>query len=215
MDDKLLLRLERCGRCLHLFAICRCWYRGQTYCGDDCRVPARAEQKSAARATYQGTPEGREDHRDRNRELRKCAAPRVMDQGSEILVPSSSVWLPKGPLSPMDGAVEANGGSHDDDPTDCNPRLPPLRLASRGATLQHHQPPPRAAFYDHLDQPRVQAMGHHVPGRRVCRRARRPVCSALPPCRDPRRVLARQASTRYRSPRPATKPVTPQAELIT
>src|SRR5882724_174051 len=133
MDDKLLLRLERCGRCLHLFAICRCCYRGQTYCGDDCRVPARAAQKSAARATYQGSPEGREDHRDRNRELRKCAAPRVMDQGSEILAPSSSVWLPKGPLSPMDGAVEANGGSHDDDPTDCNPENKPSLDESAGA----------------------------------------------------------------------------------
>src|SRR3954467_12398297 len=41
-------------------------------------------------------------------------------------------------------------------------RLLALRLTSRGATLQRHQPPPRAAFYDHLDEPGAQAVGYHA-----------------------------------------------------
>src|SRR5438552_16948976 len=101
MDGKLLLRLERCLGCQGLFPICRACYRSQTYCGDDCRKPARVAQIRAARATYQAAPGGREDHRDRNRELRKRAAPitSVMDHGSEILAPSSSVCLPQSPTS--------------------------------------------------------------------------------------------------------------------
>lgn len=111
MDGKLLLRLERCLGCQGLFPICRCCYHGQTYCSDDCRGPARAAQSRAARATYQASPGGREDHRDRNRELRKRAAPitSVMDQGSEILAPSSSVCLPQGPSSLMSSELEVEG----------------------------------------------------------------------------------------------------------
>jgi hypothetical protein len=104
-----------------VFPICRCCYHGQTYCSDDCRKPARAAQIRAARATYQASPGGREDHRDRNRELRKRAAPitSVMDQGTEILAPSSSVCLPQGPSSLMSSELEVEGRDHDDDdPTD-------------------------------------------------------------------------------------------------
>src|SRR5512143_308868 len=123
MHGKLLLRLERCGGCLSLFPICRCCYRGQTYCSDDCRKPARKAQIRTAHATHQASPDGRDDHRDRNRELRKRAAPvtSVMDQGSEILAPSSSVCLPQGPIAPISGVAEVEGRSHDDaDPTDCS-----------------------------------------------------------------------------------------------
>jgi hypothetical protein len=42
-------------------------------CSDDCRKPARASQLRVIRATYQASPGAREDHRDRNRELRKRA----------------------------------------------------------------------------------------------------------------------------------------------
>jgi hypothetical protein len=57
MDDE-LLRLERCGLCLGLFALCRACYRGQSYCGVACQVPARAAQKRTARARHQQSPEG-------------------------------------------------------------------------------------------------------------------------------------------------------------
>ena len=61
MDD-LLLRVERCVDCEHLFWICRRCYRGQTYCGDRCRGPARAEQAKTARAKHQKSPRGRRAH---------------------------------------------------------------------------------------------------------------------------------------------------------
>jgi hypothetical protein len=41
-----------------------------------------------------------------------------MDQGSEILAPSSSVCLPRGPSSLMFSELEVEGRNHDDDPTD-------------------------------------------------------------------------------------------------
>ncbi|MGH8516761.1 MAG: hypothetical protein ACREUE_04815, partial [Panacagrimonas sp.] len=69
MDDT-LLRLERCGFCVGVFALCRACFRGQVYCDDSCRVPARRAQKRAARARHQQSPEGLEDHRERNRDLR-------------------------------------------------------------------------------------------------------------------------------------------------
>ena len=98
MDDRLLLCLERCGLCGDLFALCRPCFRGHSYCDDGCRSPARASQRKQARARHQASPLGREDHRDRNRELRlrKRAAvgASVMDQGSEKLAPTVSVWLP-------------------------------------------------------------------------------------------------------------------------
>jgi len=123
MHGKWLLVLERCLGCQALFLICRSCYHGQVYCGDACRKRARAAQVIMARAKHQATPHGRDDHRDRNRALRGRSAPitSVMDQGSEILAPSSSVCLPQGPSAPMSGAVEVERRNDDDaDPTDCS-----------------------------------------------------------------------------------------------
>ena len=104
MDEE-LVRLERCGLCLGVFALCRGCYRGQSYCRDTCQVPARTLQKRAARARHQRSPEGRADHAERNRELRqrKREAARVMDHGSEKLAPQRSVCLSQGSSPPMDG----------------------------------------------------------------------------------------------------------------
>lgn len=100
MDDELLC-LERCCGCNGMLSICRRCYRGQTYCGDACRVPARAAQARAARSTYQRSLRGRRTRRDRNRELRNRQAPITseMDQGSEVVAPTSSVCLPQSPTS--------------------------------------------------------------------------------------------------------------------
>ena len=38
-----------------------------------------------------------------------------MDQGAELLAPTSSVCLPQGPHTPMTGVVEAEGRSQDDE----------------------------------------------------------------------------------------------------
>ena len=48
MDDKRLLCLERCGFYGRLFALCRLCFRGQGYCDDRCRSPARMAQKNIA-----------------------------------------------------------------------------------------------------------------------------------------------------------------------
>jgi hypothetical protein len=136
MDDKLLLCLERCGACGGLFALCRPCYRGQSYCDEACRGPARAAQKKQARADHQASPLGRADHRDRNRELRlrKRAAvgAGVMDQGSEKLAPTASVWLPMAAIAPMDGALGIGGKRHDDVPTDRDPEDQPTLDSSAG-----------------------------------------------------------------------------------
>src|SRR3954471_20880720 len=118
MDDKQLLCLERCGFCSSLFALCRPCFRGQGYCDDACRSPARAAQKQQARARHQASPLGRKDHRDRNRDwrLRKRAATEagVMDQGSEKLATPGSVWPPVDAISPMDGVLIIGEKPHAD-----------------------------------------------------------------------------------------------------
>src|SRR5260370_20438131 len=108
MKDELLLRFERCGLCFGLFALCRGCYRGQSYCSDACQAPARTAQLRAARARHQQSPEGRADHADRNRELRrrKREASRVMDHGSEKLASERSVCLPQGSTPPTDGGED-------------------------------------------------------------------------------------------------------------
>ena len=84
------LRQRWCRGCLELFLVCRSCDRGQRYCSERCRAPARRAQRSAARLRHQRSPEGRADHRDHQRALRRRR--RVMDQPSaepssmEILV---------------------------------------------------------------------------------------------------------------------------------
>jgi len=136
MDDEVLV-LERCGFCVGVFPICRPCYRGQTYCSGDCRKPARAAQKKEARARHQQSPLGREDHRDRNRDLRlrkrAVATVSVMDQGSEKLARLVTVCLPEGLTPPMDGG-EVLGRKHDnDDPTDRDPEDEPALDESTGS----------------------------------------------------------------------------------
>lgn len=59
-----------------------------------------------------------------------------------------------------------------------------------------------------VDQARLQAVGQHLPRRRVRRRTRRPLRPALPSRRDHRRVVARQTP-------PRSRPAAPEAESIT
>ena len=76
----------RCHECLALFFVCEPCFRGHGYCAEECRVTARRRQLRAANARHQRTEEGREDHRDRQRELRRRQRERsgVTDQGSAI-----------------------------------------------------------------------------------------------------------------------------------
>jgi len=82
---EIALRQRSCRSrdCGILFWICRPCDRGQQYCSDPCRSRARLQQRRRANARHQQSPEGRLDHRDRQRAYRlRCAGPRVTDQGS-------------------------------------------------------------------------------------------------------------------------------------
>ena len=69
MVCRVLVAIE-CRRCDEPFELCLCCYRGQAYCGDECRDQARKEQKRRARADYLrrlGQEAVRDDNRRRKR----------------------------------------------------------------------------------------------------------------------------------------------------
>lgn len=79
--------------CHAIFFICTHCDRGHRYCSDQCRQQARRQQRRYANSRHQQSPEGRLDHRDRQREYcrRRQAQSRVTDQGSlSITSPASS-----------------------------------------------------------------------------------------------------------------------------
>lgn len=83
--DQLLFRERRCHArdCGALFYICRSCFRGQRYCSEACRQLTRRDQRRAANRRHQQSPEGRLDHRDRQRAYRLARLlVRVTDQGS-------------------------------------------------------------------------------------------------------------------------------------
>ncbi len=77
-------RVCRGRECQAVFWICRHCDRGQCYCSPACRDQARLEQRRRANCRHQRSPEGRLDHRDRQREYRRRRAQNVgvTDQGS-------------------------------------------------------------------------------------------------------------------------------------
>jgi hypothetical protein len=81
-----VLRQRVCSQveCRAVFWICEHCDRGQRYCGSACRTEARLKQRRSANRRYQHSPEGRLDHRDRQREYRRRRA-RVTDQGSHSI----------------------------------------------------------------------------------------------------------------------------------
>lgn len=76
------LRARWCRGCAGLFLVCRSCDRGQQYCSEVCREPARHAQQRAARRRHQQSPEGSADHRDHQRALRERRRA-VMDHPSE------------------------------------------------------------------------------------------------------------------------------------
>jgi len=77
-----ILRQRLCVGCRAVFWICQHCDRGHRYCSSECRAPARLGQRRRANGRHQHSPEGRLDHRDRQREYRRRKQPRVTDQGS-------------------------------------------------------------------------------------------------------------------------------------
>jgi len=90
----------RCGDCGALFYLCQSCYRGQRFCDDGCRRPARRRQRRAANRRHRHTPEGRLDARDRKRRQRdrdRARRTSVTDPRSPTLSPSASVPPPSPP----------------------------------------------------------------------------------------------------------------------
>jgi len=92
-------RFCRAEHCRRRFFICSRCDHGQAYCSLACRYRSRLDQLRAARRRHQLSPEGRLDHRDRQRSyrLRRAAACRlqaqksVTDQGSKPELTSETI----------------------------------------------------------------------------------------------------------------------------
>ena len=95
-------RICRCASCRKLFHICRPCDRGHGYCSQACRLRQRRQQCRAANRRHQQSPEGRADHRDRQRAYRKrlCAA-RVTDQGRRKASASIRLFPPMAAFSTL------------------------------------------------------------------------------------------------------------------
>jgi hypothetical protein len=93
-----VLRQRLCllRECLATFFLCSHCDRGQRYCSIACSEEARRRQRRAANRRHQQSPEGRMDHRDRQRQYRsRCARAGVTDQGSlSITCPAISACGP-------------------------------------------------------------------------------------------------------------------------
>ena len=82
--------------CGEAFWICRSCDRGQRYCSDRCRLKARRRQRREANLRHQKSPEGRLDHRDRQRAYRlRRARACVTDQSRNGVPPSVSIPGPE------------------------------------------------------------------------------------------------------------------------
>lgn len=86
-EGALRQRVCRGSGCRAVFWLCRYCDRGQRYCSPGCRAQARLQQHRSANCRHQSSPEGRLDHRDRQREYRRLhARARVTDQGSVLIL---------------------------------------------------------------------------------------------------------------------------------
>ena len=80
-----------CFGCQAVFWICHHCDRGHRYCNLACRTQARLQQHRRANCRYQRSPEGRLDHRDRQRAYRCRQRKSVTDPGSlSIAFPAPS-----------------------------------------------------------------------------------------------------------------------------
>jgi len=86
-----VLRIRECRYCKQVFFICRSCDRGHAYCSEHCREEGYKRTRRAARAKHQSTKEGRDDHRERQKEHRRRLKNRVTDQTSQAAEASGKV----------------------------------------------------------------------------------------------------------------------------
>ena len=80
--------------CGTVFYLCPHCDRGQQYCSPRCREKSRRLQRREANRRHQQTPDGRADHRDRQREYRQRLKTRVTDQSSLHSSPCANLTAP-------------------------------------------------------------------------------------------------------------------------
>ena len=80
--------------CGAVFYLCPHCDRGQRYCSPRCREKSRRLQRRQANRRHQQSPEGRLDHRDRQREYRERQRARVTDQSSLQASPCVNLTAP-------------------------------------------------------------------------------------------------------------------------
>jgi hypothetical protein len=83
-EDQLDLIEIACFYCHKAFAVCIRDYRGQRYCGRRCQELGYRSREREAGRRYQGTPNGRERHRQRQQDLRD----RRVTHGATVQAPA-------------------------------------------------------------------------------------------------------------------------------
>ena len=112
--DEVVLRQRFClgAECHAVFFLCSRCDRGQRYCSVACRQQARCRQRRRANRRYQQSPEGRLDHRDRQRRYRRRRAQRasqasVTDQSSLSITCPASSFCGTDPVAPVKAPAES------------------------------------------------------------------------------------------------------------
>ena len=80
-----------------MFYLCPHCDRGQRYCSLRCRQKSRRRQRREANRRHQQSPEGRLDHRDRQRDYRQRRRARVTDQSSLRSPSGANLIAPQAP----------------------------------------------------------------------------------------------------------------------
>jgi len=80
-----------------VFYLCPHCDRGQRYCSLRCRQKSRRRQRREANRRHQQSPEGRLDHRDRQRTYRQRQRARVTDQSSLRSPSGANLIAPQAP----------------------------------------------------------------------------------------------------------------------
>jgi hypothetical protein len=83
--------------CGAVFYLCRHCDRGQCYCSSRCREKSLRQQRRQANRRHQQDPDGRADHRDRQREYRRRLKARVTDKSSLRSPSGANLIAPQAP----------------------------------------------------------------------------------------------------------------------
>jgi len=89
-DEYLDLRCKWCGQ---RFYVCLQCYHGEVYCCEQCAAEGYRAVRDEARARHQSSEDGKEDHRDRMRELRALKNKPVTDEGI-VKLPACAKVIP-------------------------------------------------------------------------------------------------------------------------